>query len=65
MITNEEKTKTGIFPLIPNQKKKRKSVQLSIEQLTTLVDNRSIKTKIKNVEGNKEINLKIFQKIMN
>ena len=65
MITNEEKTKTGIFPLIPNQKKKRKTVQLSIEQLTTLVDNRSIKTKIKNVEGNKFKNIPKNNKLTN
>ena len=65
MITNEEKNKTGIFPIIPYQKKKRKSVQLSIEQLTSLVDNNSIKTKIKTVEGNKFKNIPKNNKLTN
>ena len=65
MTTNEDNIKSGLFPIIPYQKRKRKSVQLSIEQLNTLVDNGSIKTKLKNVEGNKFKNIPKNNKLTN
>ena len=45
--------KSNIFPIIPFQKKKRKSVQLGLDQLKHIVDNYSFKSRLKNVEGNK------------
>ena len=45
--------KSNIFPIIPFQKKKRKSVQLGLDQLQHIVDNYSFKSRLKNVEGNK------------
>ena len=45
--------KSNIFPIIPFQKRKRKSVQLGLDQIQHIVDNYSFKTRLKNVEGNK------------
>ena len=53
MEKKKEMSKSGVFPVIPFKKKKRKSVQLTIEQLSQVADNYSFKTKLKNVEGNK------------
>ena len=50
---NINNNKSGIFPIIPFQKRKRKSVQLGLDHLHEILENHSIKIKPKNVEGNK------------
>ena len=54
--------KSNIFPIIPFQKKKRKSVQLGLDQLQHIVDNYSFKSGSKT---SKEINSTKFQKVPN
>ena len=57
--------KSGIFPIIPFQKRKRKSVQLGLDQLLQIVDNYSFKSKLKNIEGKKFKNIPKNNKLTN
>ena len=67
MTKNPEFSKSNIFPNISLQKQKRKSVQLSLDLLSQLVkeNNPSVKSKIKNVEGNKFKNIPKNKKLSN
>ena len=67
MTKNPEFSKSNVFPNISLQKQKRKSVQLSLDLLGQLVkeNNPSVKSKIKNVEGNKFKNIPKNKKLSN